>query len=739
MIRSLRSRGGGFKICFNGKMLMATSIVFGLGIGAALNGPRQAQAVGSPFAATVAPFARDRVVFDSGAALGENATTVALPTITTTAPDGMSIEARAVRADTGAEVYGWRIVGQASGGALAGATLTEASGARTPHWLKVQVRVENSPASAGETANRFGVGHVVALWGQSEIDNLLADFYDGATPDSITADDMVSFHWHDRNPAGTGAAGVVHHHITDAAPHNTRLAAMANSLIEARPGEKFSVILQVKSGSGFEDLLRDGFGNRVWSDDEALHDAATGGGDVGLVAFDWYAAPRTYTTAYGEVLHQIAFGKTVAGASIGAAPVLVGGRFTTDHLLTELYDWSRTRLAVLEPHRFEPTNAGNIALCRTSVRAMYAASAETALVGPGHPVLHYGNGRGDGAGGWTDITHPSPGEGSERFGVGLVQSAIRAMGLTSWTPPAIDNVAWQPDGSYVEIWSSAGPILVNTGTPVGAFIDGQPAPATIVAGRIRVTAADVGAGTPFVSSTTLAFAPDSTGLTDAADIQTGWDSYPLVDLSAPGMPDGVPVASAPTLDLSSTIVGASTFAVGSDTRLQDAANHAATTTPYTIKVRANITANTGADMLARDNGNGFTVELLSNGDIRTGVSGAYASRITSSAWSLNAMADFVITMDPATGDFRVFVDGMQVLAESGTPWTWNTSRQLRLLGDTNGISGEVESVTVWKAHTATGADPAGTPYKLIAGTEASAVTTSRTAPVWYFVKNGSVQ
>lgn len=720
---------------------MVVSIALGLGVGSPSRGlALEPPVVPLAFSATPAAFARDTLIFDSGAAGGANAVTIPLPDIATDAPDGATIEARAVHADTWAPAYGWRAVGTATGGAVRGAILVEPGNARRPHWLRIETRVQGSAATPRQTPNRFGVGHVLAIWGQSEIANLVSPFYEGAvTPAPITADDMVSVHWHARSPMGSGAAGVVHHLVSAADPYNARLAAMANSLIAASPGEKFAVILQAQSGTGFNQLVGDGVPGRAWLDDLALHAAATGGGDVGLVVFDWYAAPRTYGSAYGQVLHQIAFGKTIAGADIGATPVSIDGRFVADHLLTELYDWNVSSFTVLEPHRFEPGNDANIAATRDAVRAMYAASTVPALVGPAHPVLHYRNGRSDGAGGWTDVAHPSPGEGSVRFGVGLVQSAVRAMGLTGWTPPVIDNAHWAPDGTHVDLWSSAGPIIAGAGYPVGVVVDGAAVDAVItddggpagdVAGVLRVTAP---VGSPFTGTTVVDFAPVSTGLTDVSQSETGWDRYPRVDVGAPGMPDGVPLANKPDpAHLASTLQGAPLFAVNGDTRYQ-APNHAPDT-PYTILVRMNPSVSSGQLIFSQDQ---VIVQFLSDGGLRYNAPGI-SNQDIGAAFNMNAMNDFMLTLDPATGTVGMYVNGTAINTHTVPPWTWATNRQWRILGNITNTTGHVERVTLWHAHTPTGTPPTGTPAKIIEGDEAGVIATASAAPRWLVVRGGTV-
>jgi hypothetical protein len=565
---------------------------------------------------------------------------------------------------------------------------------------KVQVQFVGLSGNGESSSPVATATRVVSIWGQSEIFLLTADFYNG-TPDTFvnSGSGSVTIYWHNRGPSGSAGVEEV---LVSSSTSNSRFVAMANSLLAVEPNTDWHIALHAVSGTGFEELLIDSQTTRDFADEVALHDyvVTAAGKEPDIAGFSWYAEPRGYGGDYGEVLHQMAFGKTVAGSSIGSTPASIAGEFTADHLLTEIYDWTATKLVVLEPHRFEPTNSGNIANCRTGVRSMYDSSSETALVQPNHPVLHYGNGRTDGAGGWTDITHPSPGDGSERFGVGLVQSIIRALGVTSWTPPVIDNVYWHPDGTYVEIWSSAGPIVSNTTPVVGMFIDGSPVDATIVSGRLRATAPG---GSPYTSSTTLTFSPDSTGLTLVSEIEDGWDQYPLVDLSVPGMPDGVPIASAPTADLSSTIAGASFFAAG--TTIGDPDNYPAATSgiTYRIKMRPDTgetrhlllsgTSVPALDYLTADGGS-FELRILDSG-------GSVIGTIDTGSGVAPVDAFFTVTVrvDLAAGEAELWVGESGSATRYSTTFTSSgampTNRNQLLMNAQS--SGDVEYVEYWRS------------------------------------------
>lgn len=723
---------------------MALSITLGVGLATS---PVATTPSPPEHTVTLAELPRDALILDSGAARGVNGADLALSG-TTDAPDGTRIMAEIVIADGTTVVVAARPVATASGGAWSG-NVTGIP--RNAAWLRPRVWAEGSVAKA-ITTGRFASGHVIAIWGQSEIQNITTASYNGVNGSvPVTTDDMVSVHYHTR--VGNGAGFLVHRVINDGEV-NTRFARIANSLTAAQPGEKFAVIFQTASGTGFKALVNDGPDNREWSDDLLLHETATGGGDVGMVAFDWYASTASYGNRYGTALHRVAFSKDIDGTPLSLPFTTFPAEsieFTANHTLAELYDWSVTKFTVVEPHRFEPAINEGMRSVRSSIRAMFVNSTEPALTAaPAHPVLHYANGNPQPDGTVTDGSHPRAGEGSERYGVGLVQSVIRAAGITNWQIPNVDNVYWEPAGAYVDIWSSAGPIRANALPPVGVFIDGKRAdpaivdtggPAGNITGVMRVTAATFGSGAAFTSSTLLEFAPDSTGLIAANETADGWNRYPLVDVGAPGMPDGVPLGNDPdSVILKSTIKGVQTWNTLNDSAFIAEA-HPNATQAYTIKIRAAVTSTSGFDGLMRDNDNKFIIQMNDPGSVQYGVGGAYGTSVINNAWTIGVMHDFVLSMNPTTGDFKFFVDGIQKISLTGTPWVWSTVRTVRLLGNTGAstaLNATIENITLWREYSATG-ELAGPPHKLIEGDLAAAAAAANAAPAWKFYHLGVKQ
>ena len=146
-------------------------------------------------AIAVAPFSRDRTLFDGGAAFGRAEARVPLSgTLAGAGAEGRGVEARAVT-EAGLPVTGWTRVAEAGpDGAWAGALAVP----RACEWLRPEVRVAGAPETPGARAvgaRRFGVGHVIAIWGQSEVHQMLLASQDNAEPEPLGKGVGARAHW----------------------------------------------------------------------------------------------------------------------------------------------------------------------------------------------------------------------------------------------------------------------------------------------------------------------------------------------------------------------------------------------------------------------------------------------------------------------------------------------------------------------------------------------------------------
>ncbi len=112
-----------------------------------------------PVAFSLSEFSRDRTVFDSGAARGEQDASVP---ISGTAADGSVVEYRVIE-EGGTALSDWKISEPVTNGRWAGVL-------RCPLnwiWMRIEARLADQPEEVLTTQTRFGVGHVVALWSGS--------------------------------------------------------------------------------------------------------------------------------------------------------------------------------------------------------------------------------------------------------------------------------------------------------------------------------------------------------------------------------------------------------------------------------------------------------------------------------------------------------------------------------------------------------------------------------------------
>ena len=724
-------------------------------------GQRQAGTSGAgplPGTISLAAFSRDRVIFDSGAGFGLAAATIPLAGVGTA---GKVVQARAVSLDDGGvTTTGWTDIATVDGsGAWAGSMTTP----RGPSWYLPEVRLKGQPGVTASGVQRFGVGHVIAIWGQSEPDRILSAFYDNTTAPPVSDPEAVQIF--------IGAAAIPQvHFVTNAQPMTAAVAAMAGTCISERPGEKFAIIFHAVSGTGLRALASDADTTRNWSADKALHDFATADGQhVGLAAMSWFATPGSLGANYGEAFFPLFSGKRVDGSTVTfPATITYAGAnsYQADHWFGELYDYSKTKWVPYGPHRFDidgdmedathyvggaqQFNLANKEAARESWRAMLALPDATMFLPLGLEPITYVNGFDDGSGGWTDLAHPAGNtpDGTQSFARLTALSVLRSAGLTGWSVPEFDQCLWEPTGAWVEVWSSAGPVTTTrlarsepalAGTfahwteVVGFQINGVPAQNTqIAAGRVRVFP---NSGS-FVSGDLIKFGEGgSTGsLKFPQDHAVGlWKNLPIVDVGASGL-NGIPLRPMPDPGvLADTLpAGAPSFTTSANgPYFNEIVNLGAGITGITFSARVNFPALPGSTAILFAQSNiGFDVELMNNGNLRINVKDGTGVKvlnntIVSTGLSAGVWYEVICAADQATKVLRLTINGVLVAT---LPFTtpgngfFQSNRFIGFLSRGAGslqFVGQVEYLKVWHSVTADGSEPTGVPYKLIAGSAAT--------------------
>ena len=112
----------------------------------------------------VTEVARDRLLYDSGQAIGDMSASIPVSGM---AEEGAVVEVRALSTDDGGATCGdWvELPPVGPSGAWSG----QITAHRNASWYRVEARLKAQPAIRATSYNRFGVGHVIAIWGQSEV------------------------------------------------------------------------------------------------------------------------------------------------------------------------------------------------------------------------------------------------------------------------------------------------------------------------------------------------------------------------------------------------------------------------------------------------------------------------------------------------------------------------------------------------------------------------------------------
>ena len=408
------------------------------------------------FAISIAPFSRDKTVFDSGWAMGANAATIPLSG-TTDAPDGTDIEVQIVDADTGAQVVGWQTVATASGGTWSG-DITGVQ--RNTSWLRPRVRAAGS-ATVAQGANSFGVGLVLAVYEQSNTARATDPSFSNTTPQTVTHPDDVQIFTVDRT-----TSAVTRTLISDATPLTAAMVSLANAFSGSLPGHKMGVPMHVQPGTSPQEMVDNSNSARNWSDEVALHTSVTADGSkVGLVTSSWIAWDATERNVPRIV--PVITGKLIDGTVVvpGTSLTIDGAAaYVQNHSLSELYDFvNETRFALI----------GAQGRGKSSTQADYATTSDvnyeqyidawkalsdnanfTQFLPHSFEMIGGQRGVSNGSGGWTDTSHHAgnDADGLERLMAMMILAVLRSANLVSWPVPKFDRVFWDPAGNYVDYW-----------------------------------------------------------------------------------------------------------------------------------------------------------------------------------------------------------------------------------------------------------------------------------------------
>jgi hypothetical protein len=474
----------------------------------------------APFSITDFPV--DMQPFGGGIAFGNNGADIP---VSGKAFTGSTIEVRVVDSATYEGVTAWQ---DATTTNDTYATTITGVQRNTGNPYRIEARIKGSTLS-GKYTNRFFVGHVMQIWGQSEDEYLIRDIYDETEKPSVYENNRVQIVIDSDDAVRRVEPYMVYEGNANL---TSGMIALANTFMRAIPNEYFCFIFNAKGGTSFPQLVDDtgtnypDFGglasNRDWPRDENFVEYITdAGGHVDIAGMSWYSANRAFAEFYEDALFPILFGKLSNGTAIGSKPYThtwkTGETITLSHDFTELYDYTKTKIFMFDSHVFLPLTdlqdavteddgtsyAGWVQLesARLSGRDIVDNVNATAILPLGIPMMHYKNGYKSGST-WVNLNHPA---GDTEDGIQLraelmAISFMQSCGLLSFNAPQFDNCAWA--STHVDVWSSSGGITTlrqsrglsaPTGQDhytdvVGFEIDGVPAQRAEIQsnGRVRI-------------------------------------------------------------------------------------------------------------------------------------------------------------------------------------------------------------------------------------------------------------
>ncbi len=709
---------------------------------------------------TLAAFSRDRCLFDSGAGFGRS---TALVPLSGTGTVGEIVQARAVSLDDGgATTTAWADLATiAAGGAWNG----QITAPRSASWFRPEVRLKAQPGVTAQGANRFGVGHLLAIWGQSEPERIISAFYDNTTAPAISDPEAVQIF------VGAAAAPA-RYLVTNAQPYTAAVAAMAATLIAARPGDKFGIIFHTVPGTDPRALVNDADTGRVWANDRALHDFVTADGQkVGFAAMSWFASPGSLGANYGQALYPLFSGRLLNGTTVSFPTDITYGAsssYRADHWFGELYDYAATKWVAYGPHRFDidadmqsatqlvggasQVNLVNKQLARESWRAMLAVPSATMFLPAGIEPVTYVNGYDDGAGGWTDLAHPAGNtpDGAQALARMTALAVLEAADLVGWQAPAFDNCLWEATGAFVEVWSLAGPVTTTRlaraeaalpatfphwTTVMGFQINGQPAQnAQIVAGRVRIFR---NGGGSFVSTDTIQYGEGgANGQNQFPEDQQNatWKNLPIVNVGVPGL-NGIPVRPLPAGSVFANTLPAGTpkfTTTATGPYFLSPTNVPAGTSAITFAGRFRMAAMPATSAIIFSQANaGFDIEIMNSGMVRANARDGVAVKVVNNVLIpaglvANVWYDIICAIDQAAQNLRISVNGSLIATvafSAAGNGLFQSNRALGFLARNTATLqyvGDAEYLRVWHSATGSGTVPAGAPGKQILGPASAA-------------------
>lgn len=408
-------------------------------------------------------FPRDYLIFDAELLRGNNSATIPLSG-TSDATEGATVIAEIVDHDTNAVVRDAVQIATVD-------TNGDWSGDFTgipwnANWLRPRVWIDGSTAPKATTTNRFGSGLTFIVSEQSNGVRLYQP--SDLTPPTIGNQhgDFQVFYPDYNEERGTVPRTMTHKYVTDATPHNYQMAAMAQMVTRNVPGLKVAVGLDAVQGAGQANTLNDGSTRRYWTDFEAIVDHF--GGEPGALLLHHSNGVSHISDEY---LRAALWGLKAGGTNlvndirsgVSQTETFAGVKFPPDYTANHVFAQAlpglmtgRTQAIVLPymyPHSSSSTDPVSIRSYVRGGRTVAADFPSLIQIAPDPGFAHTGD-RG------TDANHFNSSDplGSGHYFSGMMLSLLISAGLVDVPVAKLDNTLFHPEGDYIEVWSSAGPV-----------------------------------------------------------------------------------------------------------------------------------------------------------------------------------------------------------------------------------------------------------------------------------------
>lgn len=282
-----------------------------------------------------------RMVYDTDRLNGGSTADVPVwinnPALANTALEGRAIDAQG-------NTTAWEAIGTADGSGVLTGTLVGIP--RALNWYKWQIRKAAAPQEGGTTTGEFGVGDVLAFFGQSPLDQ---SFLVNPTPRSLTAAEVLT--------VVSGNTSVEHLPITLGDEHGDSLSYL-NDMIAETSDAVVMVVDLAHSGTGRAELADDSDTDRQWSDlaDKVNHVRAAGT-DISLIYETWHTFDigALSADAVGNFL-PFYTGIDASGTKVDYGTSVLSN-YTLDHSLFDLsgdgrglFDETRTKMVMATPY-----------------------------------------------------------------------------------------------------------------------------------------------------------------------------------------------------------------------------------------------------------------------------------------------------------------------------------------------------------------------------------------------------